>query len=1332
MKRKMLAILVLSNIFPRLLCGAEMDFQRAVEEAIKVGDLPKAKELCSRWAEKKPTDERPHLALGRIYVKQKLIDEAIEEFEIARELNPLNPGPACEMGQLFLMAGMGTEAVAEFRAALEVRKDYPPAVKGLAEAEALMADPYAKGTHIKLGVSNEERGVRQKLQEQTRVATIGGRQCRATNRAKGQHFLMFDVADEYLFDVDTPVRVVIEYYDEGRGSFAIRYDSTDSSAHRHGAWKDAPAARRTNSRTWKTVVLNLPDARFANRLWARTDFAICSEAWYGREDVYISSVRVTRWGLAVGVEPKIAVADGSSACTVTARVVDAAGPVGDGTVVRFTTDRGEIAREVTTVAGAARAVLKPGREPGEATIAVQTAEDRRVVHVPIVPGRGPAVRRRVLLDSFEHGEAWRLEPGKHQVTAERGPEGRDGRPSTRITYQFSRRSSSAITFRRPIALPGRPAKLGLWLKGDASHSRLHAVFVDATGQYLVYRVGVLLSEGWQWMEHDIGSVTYFRDGAADGRMHLPVRLDGLELGRYYDPPGKVSGEICVQDLTLVTDVPKSAMATAHLDVNAVDPNCRFSLPDPPVFQVTLTNLGDEAEQGGVRWKATDEMGKAVDEGRIDTVDIPPGSSVTTDVAIRVAGPGVYQASFTLDGGNEASTKTVTFVALRFPPRNSPTGQIRRDGRNIAFRLTNRTDAATRFSLSYRLLNAKREVVRKETLDAAGVAIAPGEELEIPVSIEGLAPGRYSAVLLFDMGDGKVFTRLLSFDAYSETVTAVVKVLADGDRPVAEASVRARLFHFPHQRLQSRGRTLQEWEVQTDEAGLFKLSELRVPDDIPLCRVYVDIVATGLVDRHHNFRADQFMSFDARPRPAPTLHMTRGVQFSGRVVGSDEMPVPDASVYAMGILKEKNRPSKVQFHRARKTGPDGRFELEAAANAAMELTVHAPPWAPKRVLIPAGQLDAGDLSLERGATVSGTLVDADGEPASGYWVVAEGTARVPSPVRVSPVVVAAKTGPDGAFTLPTLKGEYVVSTPASFQLWNIQTRRHSPSPRLAILPRTLTLDRDPVELKLRGVRQARIAGRVLDVNGAPQKEIGVSLHCLGLGRRFMSDEARTDDGGRFAFEGIPIGLKGVMISVPALRPWKQAKRIYLRARPLDHVAGRDGRGHVLLNQIKTDLLNVDFQFQYWSPKDGFLGTSATAALTRGAASRSVLDGLGSAFQDIVKRLTQGTPLAGRVLDEAGKGVQGARVRVLLVRSPVDGQPAEGKAIGPWQAVAGADGRYTCAAVSTPADAAQYIVRIEVIATGYVKKRQDFPLPPLLTSGARRLRVPDLSLELAKKQ
>lgn len=1210
--------------------------------------------------------------------------------------------------------------------------DLEKAVQGATQAEALLANPYANGVRIMLGEHNEERGLAMVRQEVSRVATVGCRQCRATNRSASKNLLFLNVADEYLHDVDVPVRVTIEYYDLAKGRFRFWYDSTDMGALDHGAQKWSPWITRTNSKTWKTVTLDLPDAKFANRGRFGTDMALSSQAWDWKEDIYISSVRVTRGGLSVGVEPGIAVADGESICTLTAKVVEAVDPAPNGAIVRFAADRGTVSPDVKTVDGEAKAVFRPGTEPGEATITVQTRQDRRVVHVPILAGRGPATRCRFVLDSFKQHRGWRFQRGRGTAaTMQPAPEEpRDQRPSTRINFRLrARDSESQVSFRRPMALPGRPATLGLWVKADGSRNRVQVMLVDATGQTLGFRLGDMPFKGWRYMEQDLGDPIYFQGGAADGRLHLPARFEGLQIARYYSGPGKANGEIWVQDLTLITDVPQSATETVLIEAGLAKPDMNFGpvyyQPQPAAFRVDLTCLGNETKLGRLHWRITGEQGKAFVQGKSGELRIDPGSRISVPVAAALSAPGTYHAQFTLATCDEAKPPSaeLRFLALRHLPHSSLAVQIRRRDEGIAIRLDNRTDKAMQFALSYRLLSVQYELLRKGMAGEPQTKLRPGEVLDVPVSLEGFPVGRYRALVFLDTAGGDHFTRLLPFDVYPDVATVPVKVVSEDQSPIRNASLRARLSQRLHPRLDDRERTLQEWEVQTDAKGLCELQGLRVPGAPTLCRVHLDVVAEGFADLQHPVRLNRFVDPGARPTPAQTVRLSRGVPLAGRVVGDDGQPVSDARVTAMGMVRKGSRIARIHWYRPRTTDADGRFELTVHAGTETELTAYAAHWMPKRVSVPAGKRDAGDIELEHGAVITGALVDEKGKPAPGYWVVVESLDRGPSSMVAGLLVVAAQTEPDGTFVLPPLKGKWLLSTPASFQAWPTEAHRHSPQPRVVVRPQTLTLGRDDVALELRAVPSIRIGGRVLDLDGKTARDVNVRLSYTTPSSQVLGDRTLTDDSGRFAFEGIPSGVSGIMVAAPTLRTWKRGRRIYLRARPITYAHWQRRQLAVVLERIDSDVLDLDFQICFWNRKDGFMEVGPDGQPVP-ARKRGLMPGISTALQGLAKSLAQTTSFTGRVLDEKGKGLRGAQIRFMLVNVRQDGKK---QPIGSRDATTAADGTYVLATAPIPQPAEQCRIRVEVVAEGYAKLQKEFPLCELVKPGAQALRMPDLRLE-----
>ncbi len=81
-----------------------------------------------------------------------------------------------------------------------------------------------------------------------------------------QRYLYFDVADPYYFDHRGPLRVTIEYFDEGRGPILVQYDSAEAIGPQAGAYRgDVAPLARGDTREWKIATRELPAARCANR-----------------------------------------------------------------------------------------------------------------------------------------------------------------------------------------------------------------------------------------------------------------------------------------------------------------------------------------------------------------------------------------------------------------------------------------------------------------------------------------------------------------------------------------------------------------------------------------------------------------------------------------------------------------------------------------------------------------------------------------------------------------------------------------------------------------------------------------------------------------------------------------------------------------------------------------------------------------------------------------------------------------------------------------------------------------------------------------------------------
>lgn len=74
------------------------------------------------------------------------------------------------------------------------------------------------------------------------------------------------------------LRLVVEYYDRGSGSFGVQYDSNDASAPLSGAYTESgKRVQLTGNGGWKVAAFDLPGARAANRQEGQSDFRIATD-----------------------------------------------------------------------------------------------------------------------------------------------------------------------------------------------------------------------------------------------------------------------------------------------------------------------------------------------------------------------------------------------------------------------------------------------------------------------------------------------------------------------------------------------------------------------------------------------------------------------------------------------------------------------------------------------------------------------------------------------------------------------------------------------------------------------------------------------------------------------------------------------------------------------------------------------------------------------------------------------------------------------------------------------------------------------------------------------
>lgn len=153
-----------------------------------------------------------------------------------------------------------------------------------------------KSVNVVLLATNETHGVTQfeHADGATAAAERGGRNCRVTAPTSHQgRYIYFLIDDSFKWADSMTVDVSVEYFDQGTGSFRIEYDGPDPNAPFNGAYTGSPTVvQLSNSGSWKTAKIRLPDARFLNSQNGGGDFRIAVSA----SELCVGKVTVTRPG----------------------------------------------------------------------------------------------------------------------------------------------------------------------------------------------------------------------------------------------------------------------------------------------------------------------------------------------------------------------------------------------------------------------------------------------------------------------------------------------------------------------------------------------------------------------------------------------------------------------------------------------------------------------------------------------------------------------------------------------------------------------------------------------------------------------------------------------------------------------------------------------------------------------------------------------------------------------------------------------------------------------------------------------------------------------------
>lgn len=514
-------------------------------------------------------------------------------------------------------------------------------------------------------------------------------------------------------------------------------------------------------------------------------------------------------------------------------------------------------------------------------------------------------------------------------------------------------------------------------------------------------------------------------------------------------------------------------------------------------------------------------------------------------------------------------------------------------------------------------------------------------------------------------------------ALTTAAAAAGQVLDRTGRPVPGAEVAA--FETPPER---HGFRLDKADARavTDAEGRFSLAGLP-----PEAAVEVTVERRGFLPAREALARVR----SASARPGLRIVLERSRPGNGRVVDAGDRPLSGVEVrISPSGGRERAGPPAV-------TDGQGLFRFEELPARELDLEARKQGFSPRivrRLPVPPaspgdgkeGPADLGTLVLHPGATARGRVTDTAGRPLAGaeIWMMEEEGGPPPAAAQIARGKPAATAGRDGRFAVADLEAGRRIHLAAG------RTGYVAAAVRGIEVP-----TREPVVLVLE--EAARVSGEVVTEGGEPVAGAAVHLGgralpagTAGIPMRpaELARRAATDAAGRFVLEDVASGEAELRAEAEGFQPSAAVPVQIVPGQTVDGVRIVLAPGAVLAGTV--------------SLRSG--GPAAGARVTAGPVSALAdADGLyrlagippgprqvevrhpgsnrlvrqveiapGTNAADFV--LDGGQPVAGRVTDEDGDAIEGARVEIRL-QDPWDPHA--------YTAASDADGGFLFSAVAT---------------------------------------------------
>jgi hypothetical protein len=391
-------------------------------------------------------------------------------------------------------------------------------------------------------------------------------------------------------------------------------------------------------------------------------------------------------------------------------------------------------------------------------------------------------------------------------------------------------------------------------------------------------------------------------------------------------------------------------------------------------------------------------------------------------------------------------------------------------------------------------------------------------------------------------------------------------------PVAGANVRVirKLSRDPET---GGWRELETTEHQTDLLGLYTF--VLPPEQVAEDSLYLEIEANhpkyAAKGRSGYSHAMIRKNLQMGELPFYTnIRLWPGEAITGRVVSPAGEPLADVPISMYSASDHsKDRFSRGSFDKTT-TNSDGTFRIVPATPGDGVLWIMPEEFSPQAHRLEDRRGDWGTLTMEKGTTVTGQLLDAQGKPVGGVRVEArrrgdgeKADEFLNSSAVANQIGRKVDVEPDGKFTLASLpNGEY------SLQVRSNSDSYDPPPLEQVFLRHNVTIEagQETAPLTIRAVPHVVIQGTYLNSKGEPRSGHSVTMFGRMDGNFYAEESSTPGSDGKFEVK-VPHGLQQVELDLhtnehSSLR-WRLSRGETLH---------RDRRVH--LGTVEDDLIGLE--------------------------------------------------------------------------------------------------------------------------------------------------------------